>query len=193
MFGFFLLSLSLLFVSGNILPQTVNELKVNSYLGHWVQVYGSPTNVIFQGYGTCITADYGLLDNGYVSVLNSQLNKNKEIEQINGYAYYKNISEPGKLTVHLDGVPSDAPYWVIKLGEIVNNQYQYSVITAPNGVSLWVLTRDLKRFRLFYSKEVEDFLNEYNFKYVRIEQTNCEPVVEYFKQFIDSMLKRLNL
>jgi len=193
MFGFFLLSLSLLFVSGNILPQTVNELKVNSYLGHWVQVYGSPTNVIFQGYGTCITADYGLLDNGYVSVLNSQLNKNKEIEQINGYAYYKNISEPGKLTVHLDGVPSDAPYWVIKLGEIVDNQYQYSVITAPNGVSLWVLTRDLKRFRLFYSKEVEDFLNEYNFKYVRIEQTNCEPVVEYFKQFIDSMLKRLNL
>jgi lipocalin len=193
MFGFFLLSLSLLFVSGNILPQTVNELKVNSYLGHWVQVYGSPTNVIFQGYGTCITADYGLLDNGYVSVLNSQLNKNKEIEQINGYAYYKNISEPGKLTVHLDGVPSDAPYWVIKLGKIVDNQYQYSVITAPNGVSLWVLTRDLKRFRLFYSKEVEDFLNEYNFKYVRIEQTNCEPVVEYFKQFIDSMLKRLNL
>jgi lipocalin len=193
MFGFFLLSLSLLFVSGNILPQTVNELKVNSYLGHWVQVYGSPTNVIFQGYGTCITADYGLLDNGYVSVLNSQLNKNKEIEQINGYAYYKNISEPGKLTVHLDGVPSDAPYWVIKLGEVVDNQYQYSVITAPNGVSLWVLTRDLKRFRLFYSKEVEDFLNEYNFKYVRIEQTNCEPVVEYFKQFIDSILKRLNL
>ena len=73
MFGVFLLSLSLLFVSGNILPHTVNELKVNSYLGHWVQVYGSPTNVIFQGYGTCITADYGLLDNGYVSVLNSQL------------------------------------------------------------------------------------------------------------------------
>lgn len=176
MFGFFLLSLSLLFVSGNILPQTVNELNVNSYLGHWVQVYGSPTNVIFQGYGTCITADYGLLDNGYVSVLNSQLNKNKEIEKINGYAYYKNISEPGQLTVRLDGVPNDAPYWVIKLGEIVHNQYQYSVITAPNGISLWVLTRNLERFRLFYSKEVKDFLNDYNFKYVIIEQTNCDPV-----------------
>ena len=50
--------------------------------GHWFQVYGAPTNTIFQGYGTCITADYGLLDNGYVSVLNSQLNKNKEIDSL---------------------------------------------------------------------------------------------------------------
>ena len=37
----------------NVLPSTVTELNVNSYLGHWVQVYGAPTNAIFQGYGTC--------------------------------------------------------------------------------------------------------------------------------------------
>ena len=58
-----------------ITPATVNELKVNSYLGHWFQVYQAPTNPIFQGYGTCLTADYGLLDNGQISVLNAQLNK----------------------------------------------------------------------------------------------------------------------
>jgi lipocalin len=162
-------------VNSNILPATITELNLNSYLGHWVQVYGAPTNAIFQGYGTCATADYDVLDNGQISVLNSQLNKDKEIEKIYGYGYYKNISEPGKLTVHLDGVPVDSPYWVVKLGEIVDNQYQYSIITTPSGISLWVLTRDLDRFNEFYSVEVKDFLNNNNFNYVSIEQSHCEP------------------
>lgn len=181
MFRIVLLNLLILLVSGNILPITINELNINSYLGHWFQVYGAPTNTIFQGYGTCITADYGLLDNGYVSVLNSQLNKNKEIENINGYAYYKNISEPGQLTVHLDGVPVDSPYWIVKLGEIIDNQYQYSIITTPSGISLWVLTRDIEKFNELYQYEVKDFLNKYNFKYTSIEQIYCEPNVEYLQ------------
>jgi lysozyme C len=169
-------------VASNVLPSTVSELDVNSYLGHWYQVYGAPTNTIFQGYGTCLTADYGLLDNGYISVLNAQLNKNKEIETINGYGYYKNISKPGQLTVHLDGVPVDSPYWVVKLGEIVDNQYQYSIITVPSGISLWVITRDVDKFNELYSKEVQQFLNEYNFKYVSIEQTDCQANVEYLSK-----------
>jgi lipocalin len=174
MFGFFLLSVSLLFVTGNILPETINELNINSYLGNWLQVYGAPTNTIFQGYGTCITADYGLLDNGYISVVNSQLNKNKEFETINGYGYYKNISEPGQLTVHLDGVPVDSPYWIVKLGEIVDNQYQYTIITTPSGISLWVLTRDIERFNQYYDEEVKEFLDMNNFKYNTIKQTDCD-------------------
>lgn len=42
------------FVMGSNVPDTVSELIVNDYLGHWFQVYQAPTNVIFQGYGTCI-------------------------------------------------------------------------------------------------------------------------------------------
>lgn len=179
MFGIFILFSLSAIVCSNVLPDTINELNINSYLGHWFQVYGAPTNAIFQGYGTCITADYGLLDNGYVSVLNSQLNKHKEIEQINGYAYYKNISEPGKLAVHLDGVPHDAPYWIVKLGEIVDNQYQYSIITTPSGISLWVLTRDLDSFNQLYAQEVEDYLYENNFIYVTIKQTDCPEEVKF--------------
>ena len=178
----FLHLLFLSFVSmtfANVLPTTINELDLNSYLGHWVQMYGAPTNAIFQGYGTCATADYGLLDNGQVSVLNTQLNKNKEIEKINGYGYYANVSEPGKLTVHLDGVPVDAPYWIVKLGEIVDDQCQYSIVTTPSGISLWVLTRDVERFNELYSKDVTDFLDANNFKYVPIKQTDCQPNIKY--------------
>jgi lipocalin len=166
-------------VNSNILPATINELDLNSYLGHWVQMYGAPTNYIFQGYGTCSTADYGLLDNGQVSVLNTQLNKNKEIEKINGYGYYTNASEPGKLTVHLDGVPVDSPYWIVKLGEVVDNQYQYSIVATPSGISLWVLTRDVDRFNELYSEEVKDFLDANNFKYISIQQSDCQSNYKY--------------
>ena len=168
-----LLVLSVIFVNSQDLAPTISSINVDNYLGHWLQVYQAPTNVIFQGYGTCITADYGLLDNGDISVLNSQLDENKELEQISGYGYYKNFSEPGKLTVHLDGVPVDSPYWIVKLGEVKDNQYQYTIITNPSGISLWVLTRDVDEFKKLYDKEVVDFLEEYNFKYRPVSQDAC--------------------
>ena len=172
-FLFSILLSTCIFVNSKTLPTVIQEINVSSYLGHWKQIYQSPTNVIFQGYGTCITADYGLLDNGNINVINTQLNKNNYIEQINGYAYYKNASEPGKLSVHLDGVPVDSPYWIIKLGEVIDNQYQYSIITTPSGISLWVLVRDIDIFMKYYNKEVIDFLNKYEFKYTEVIQENC--------------------
>jgi lipocalin len=168
-------------ITSKLLAPTITQLDLNAYLGHWNQIYGAPTNFIFQGYGTCITADYGLLNNGYISVLNSQLDENKQIEKINGYAYYKNASETGKLSVYLEGVGIDSPYWIVKLGEVVDGQYQYSIITTPSGVSLWVLARDIDRFNQMYKAEVESFLETYSFKYISIVQTDCEPSLDYTK------------
>ncbi len=162
---------------GSKSPDVVNELDVSKYLGDWYQVYGAPTNVIFQGYGTCLTAQYGLLDNGDVSVLNSQLNADNQLEQISGYAYYTNTSEPGKLSVHLDGVPTDSPYWVVKLGEIINDEYQYSIISVPSGISLWVITRDVENFYNKYDEEVKEYLDDNKFRYETIIQ---DDTCEYF-------------
>jgi lipocalin len=172
-----LLALCFIFVKSENVITPVSTLDVASYLGHWTLAYQAPTNVIFQGYGTCITADYGLLENGNINVINTQLDQRHEIEQITGYGYYKNVSEPGKLTVHLDGVPVDSPYWVIKLGEVKNNQYQYSIITTPSGISLWVLTRDIDTFFEIYNTEVIEFLDQYRFKYDLVSQTNCKYTV----------------
>ena len=168
MFLLSVLALFFVFVNSKETPTTITSININNYLGHWDQVYQAPTNVIFQGYGTCITADYGLLENGNINVINTQLNENDEIEQITGYGYYKNISEPGKLTVHLEGVPVDSPYWIVKLGEVVDNQYQYSIITTPSGISLWVLVRDIDVFMKYYNTEVQDFLQMYDFKYTTV-------------------------
>lgn len=159
---------------------SVEQLNVNKYIGNWYQIYGSPTNYIFQGYGKCLTAEYGLLENGNVSVINSQLNIDNVLEQISGYAYYTNTSEPGKLTVHLEGVPVDSPYWVVKLGEVIGNQYQYSIISVPSSISLWVIARDIDNFYQKYDKEVKQYLDEHNFNYKPIVQDNsCEYFFKY--------------
>lgn len=161
MFGFF----TALFAFTSF--ETVPELDVNKYLGRWYQVYGAPTNALFQGYGECITADYGLMDNGQVSVLNSQINRKGDLETISGYAYIKNETEPGQLTVHLDGTPVDAPYWVIELGPVENDEYQFSIITTPSGGSMWTLVRDLENFD---DETIVKYLDDYEFKYVDIKQ-----------------------
>jgi hypothetical protein len=95
------------------------------------------------------------------------------LEQISGYGYYTNISEPGKLTVHLDGVPVDSPYWIIQLGEVVDQEYSYTIITTPSYISLWVLARNSTAFFELYDKEVVAFLDQYHFKYTVVSQTNC--------------------
>lgn len=153
-------------------PATVPELDVEKYTGRWFQVLGAPTNEIFQGYGTCLTADYGILSNDSVSVLNSQLDKQGNLEQIYGYAYYKNVSEPGKLTVYLQGTPFDGPYWVVKLGEVNNDQYQYSIITVPSQISLWVIARNVQDFYNEYAQTVTSYLDAQNYHYETIVQDN---------------------
>ena len=169
------------FAGASSSPIPVNTLDIAKYLGEWYQIYGSPTNVLFQGYGKCITAYYGeLADSGNVSVLNSQLDMKGQMETISGYAYYTNASEPGKLTVHLDGTPVEAPYWVVSLGEVKNGKYQYSIVTSPSGISLWVLARNVHAFLRDYDEEVRKFLDTEGYKYVAINQDDmmCKDAVE---------------
>jgi lipocalin len=152
---------------------TVSELDLEKYQGHWFQVYASPFDYTFQGYGKCITADYGILGPNNVSVLNSQLNRNGDLEQISGYAFYKDVTKPGQISVTLEGVPVVAPYWVLNLGEVKNSQYQYSIISVPEGPSLWVLSRNVVRFFTTYNDEVTKLLDGYGFKYVIVDQFTC--------------------
>ena len=151
---------------------TVTELDLSKYMGHWHQVYAAPFDYVFQGYGKCITADYEITGSNNVSVLNAQYNRNDEYEEIKGYAFYKNASEPGQLSVYLEGTPLIAPYWVLHLGEVDNNEYQYSIISVPHGPSLWVLARNVLKFFYLYDDEVKKILDKYQFKYVLVEQ-NC--------------------
>lgn len=52
-----------------------------------------------------------------------------ELIEMTGYAYSEDDSAPGKLKVHLDGVPVDAPYWVLALG----NEDGVRFTSVPRG------------------------------------------------------------
>lgn len=156
--------------------KAVDELDLTKYDGLWYQVYGDSFNKLFQGNGKCSTAQYKLIDNE-VSVLNSQIDENNEVDEISGYAYYKDGDCCGYLTVLLDGTP-EAPYWVLELGPIFNEKYDYSIVSDNKALSLYVLTRDVNRFYESYDTIVLDSLEDFGFnkRYnepIVMNQTNC--------------------
>ena len=163
--------------------ETVNVLDLNKYSGRWYQVYGNKFDLTFQGRSKCITADYTIVPDKNVSVLNSQYTLNGELEQIEGFAYYSdNVDskeEPGKLTVHLDGVPRDSPYWVLNIGSEVDGYYDWAIVSDPFGLSLFVLARNVDRYYDNYDDYVLTLLKDYGFDNpIQIEHDNCDYVQE---------------
>ena len=160
---------------------TVTQLDLTKYQGRWYQVYGDKFDQLFQKYGKCATADYTIIPSGNVSVLNSQYSLMNELEQYSGYAYYRSIINskllPGELTVHLDGVPHDAPYSIINLGPEVSGLYDWAIVSDPAKLSLFVLTRDVNRFYSNYDTEVLSLLDNYGFdNIVKISHNFCKYV-----------------
>lgn len=157
--------------------KAVDELDLSKYVGHWYQVYGDNFNRIFQGNGKCSTADYELLDDGRVSVLNKQLSNKNAQETISGYAYYINDDCCGYLTVQLEGTP-EAPYWVLEVGPIVNDYYDYAIVSDNFALSLFVLARNVEDFYKYYNDDVKKSLYDLGFNQiwsypVPMNQTDC--------------------
>ncbi len=141
--------------------KAVDELDLNKYVGNWYQVYGNNFDKTFQGNGKCVQAFYKLNDYN-VSVLNTQLDKNDNSDSITGFAYYKDGDTGGYLTVQLKDLP-EAPYWVIELGPIYDNMYDYSIVSDNAKVSLFVLTRNISRFYKEYDEKVLVSLDNFGF------------------------------
>ena len=141
---------------------TVPSLNVTQYLGRWFQVYEDPFDAhTFQPKSNCATATYGLDTTrgaGYVSVRNwNRLdNTSGTPKEIFGYAWQPHPnSEPGQLRVVLHGgAPFPAPYWVVKLGPVVNDEYDYAVVTDDLKLTLFILARDVTTFFALYATEV---------------------------------------
>ena len=146
---------------------TITTLNLESYVGRWYQIYGNKFDQFFEKLASCITADYGLIPSGNISVLNSQYEDNK-IVQIEGHAYYSSMNKnpslfPGQLTVNLDGVPHDSPYWVYNLGpenSENNDYYDWALVSDPLKLSLFVLARDVNDYYENYDSEVLELLNK---------------------------------
>lgn len=157
--------------------KAVDELSLPQYMGSWYEVYQDNFDKLFQNNARCSKATYRIVDDNKVSVLNEEINSSNEYENIEGYAFYKDDDCCGYLTVHLDG-QTDAPYWVLELGPIKDDLYEYAIVSDNQGYSLFVLTRDVDRFFKYYNEDVLVSLKEFGFdkKYnspIEMNQTNC--------------------
>ena len=156
--------------------KAVDELDLNKYTGLWYQVYGDNFDKTFQGNGKCAKAYYKMNDYN-ISVLNTQKNSKNEIENITGFAYYKNNNTGGYLTVKLEDNP-EAPYWIIELGPIISGLYDYSIVSDNLKLSLFVLARNVTEFYNLYDKKVLLSLQNFGFTNIinnpiKMEQQNC--------------------
>ena len=100
-----------------------------------------------------------------------------EYDTIKGNAYYKNDDCCGYLTVLLEGTP-EAPYWVLELGPVVDEFYDYSIVSDNKALSLYVLTRNVERFYKLYNDKVLISLEEFGFTKsfnspLTMNQTDC--------------------
>jgi apolipoprotein D and lipocalin family protein len=161
----------------------VSVLNQTQYLGHWVQVYSDlVVDATFENSSFCDTADYALYPNTTISVWNRerQFNTSGPERQIFGWASAEDPAKPGELTVHLETTGFPAPYWVYQLGPVVNDQYQYSIVSDPLKLTLFVLARNVSTFFNQYNTEVLRYLNETGFtevwnRPILTVQDGCRP------------------
>jgi apolipoprotein D and lipocalin family protein len=160
-------------------PSTVSTLDVTQYSGLWYQIAEDPfvANTSERN-AVCSTAYYTVFANGTVGVLNKARLKTIDgvEESISGYARIPDKNFPGRLIVHLDGVPFPAPYWILKLGDVVNNQYRYAIVSDNTCASLFVLSRT-NTLDADTEKEIKNYLTSVGFnvekEYVPILQRGC--------------------
>lgn len=122
------------------------------YLGVWHEVARYP--VPFEAGCVGVTAEYGLREDGLLSVLNICRNADgSEKSRIEGTA---EIVGPGRLKVRFPSVPFiAADYWVLWTDE----DYRTAVVGAPNGRSGWILNRTpgIRADRLNAARDILEF------------------------------------
>jgi lipocalin len=138
--------------------EPVLYVNTTAYLGRWYQAYSDPfVTATFENSSLCVTADYGLYPNGTISVLNRerQYSVDGPEREIYGWAEHDNsTTSDGKLTVHLQTTGFGAPYWIYALGPIEGDQYQFSVVSDPVHLTLFILARNLTDFADRFQTEI---------------------------------------
>lgn len=113
---------------------TVSHVDLNKYMGKWYEIATIPQS--FQKGCHCTTAEYSLIDDKYVKVINTcrKDSTNGIIKKIEGKAF--TTSNTSKLKVQFFW-PLKAKYWIIDLAD----DYSYAVVGHPNRKYLWILSR----------------------------------------------------
>lgn len=117
-------------------PDTVDNFKLDSYLGTWYEI--ARTDNRFEKGLEQVTAHYSLNENGTVKVVNKGFDPEKnKWKQAEGKAKFREKETDGKLKVSFFG-PFYADYNIMELDE----NYQYALVIGDNLDYLWILSRE---------------------------------------------------
>jgi apolipoprotein D and lipocalin family protein len=121
-------------------PDTVAFVDVERYMGKWYEISKYP--VISERGLVGVTAEYTLLDDGSVRVVNAGFRGSfdGEASRIEGKATVADAETNAKLTVQFGPIPFSVfgpNYWIIDLGE----NYEHAVVSDRCRNTLWILSR----------------------------------------------------
>ena len=130
--------LTLFFTGCAGMPEQVKPIEnfnVQNYLGKWYEI--ARLDHSFERGLTRVTAEYGLRDDGGLSVTNRGYSaKDNRWKEAIGKAYFVNERDKGHLKVSFFG-PFYGSYIIFDLDQ----NYQYSLVCGPNTNYLWILSR----------------------------------------------------
>jgi len=143
---FFLLSSVLALVHGQVItpgkcPEFVTKdpFEIPPYLGTWYEIQKF-ANVDQLG-STCNYAEYSDNGDGTVGVHNAGLDADGNVSEIFGYVEESDI--PGRLLLHLDGVPVVGDYNVLDTDYVTwTAVYSCGNILGASVEQAWILARD---------------------------------------------------
>lgn len=157
-------------------PTVVQTVDLSRYLGRWYEIARIP--VWFQKECACgTTAEYTLVKDGVVSVVNRCYTSKGEVKEAKGRAWVVDKKTPAKLKVSFFSLFGfwlfGGHYWIIDL----DPDYQYAVVGHPRRTLGWILSRTPR-----LSEEVLDTIaerleaNGYSFSQFKMsDQTDCSP------------------
>lgn len=165
----------------------VSKVDVDSFLGHWYQVYGSASVKYLTELGAnCVTADYTRTNRSDVLAVKNTVYPLGHKFDVTGYAI-ANPQEEGEFQVALGpqanpakaGSFSASNFIIIGLGPLKDGKYDYALVTDPTKLSLYVLTRDTGRFAQLYDADVLAELKNQGFsslinKPLKTNQEGCK-------------------
>ncbi|KAI5940239.1 Apolipoprotein D [Manis javanica] len=155
-------------------PPVQEDFDVNKYLGRWYEIEKIP--VSFEK-GSCIQANYSLMENGNIKVINQEMRPDGTVNQIEGEASQDNLTEPAKLGVKFFWLMPSSPYWVLAT-DYENYALVYSCTTIVwlfHMDHVWILGRNpyLPPETVTYLKDILTSNNIDIEKMTITDQVNC--------------------
>jgi apolipoprotein D and lipocalin family protein len=125
----------------------VAHVDIKKYMGKWYEIARYPHS--FEDDCFAASADYELMDDGSVKVINScrEGSLKGELKEVVGKAHIADNQTNAKLRVTFFW-RFYGDYWVIDL----DKNYQYSIVSEPKRQHLWILSRTPTMDPLLYEK-----------------------------------------